>query len=140
MTDLERARRSASDIARDRAAVRDIWPGLLALVALQGSLLVADPDGQSGGWRLTWSLSPLLPALWLVWAQLRSLRRADELQRRVQLEALAVGFGAMFLLGLTGGLLDAAGLGSPQQWLQITVIGGGATWPAALAARTWQLR
>ncbi len=125
-------RASASDIARGRAALRDIWPGLAVLVVLQGSLLVAGDTDDVRGWPLVWALSPLAPALWLVWAQLRALRRADELQRVTQLEALAIGFATTIVLALLGGLLDAAGVGSTSQTLQVTFIGGVLAWVLAL--------
>ena len=119
-------------MARDRAALRDVLPGVVVLVAAQGSLLVLDPDAGASAWNLTWSLLPVVPALWLVWAQLRSLRRADEYQRVMQLEAMAIGFAAVLVLSLVGGLLDAAGVGSARQSLQVTFIGGTLTWVTAL--------
>jgi hypothetical protein len=39
----------------------------------------------------------------LVWAQLRSLRRADEFERVMQREAMAIGFGAVIVVALAGG-------------------------------------
>jgi hypothetical protein len=80
-------------------------------------------------------MSPLAAALWLVWAQMRSLRRSDEYQRKVQLEAMAIGFGTVMLLALAGGLLDAAQIGDPRQSLQVTFIAGILTWIAALAIK-----
>jgi hypothetical protein len=115
-------------------------PGLVALVVAQGSLQILDPDGGASAWNLVWSLLPLVPALWLMWAQLRSLRRADEYERVVQLEAMAIGFGAVIVLALVGGLLDAAGVGDPRQWLQVTFIVGILTWVAALAVKTRRAR
>jgi hypothetical protein len=132
----ERERRSSSDVARDRAAVRDLMPGLVALLVAQGSLVIVDPHGKVGGWVLAWSLAPLVAASWLVWSQLRSLRRGDEYQRKVQLEAMAIGFGVVIMLALAGGLLDAAGIGDPRQSLQVTFIAGVVTWIAALTIRT----
>jgi hypothetical protein len=133
-------RRSTSDVARDRALLRDIAPGLVALVVTQGSLVVLDPDGTASGWNVVWSLLPMIPAAWLVWAQLRSLKRADEYQRVVQLEALAIGFGAVTMLALLGGLLDAAGIGDPRQSLQVTFIAGILVWIGALAVKTSRVR
>jgi hypothetical protein len=129
-------RRSASDLARDRAMVRDITPGFIALVATQGSLVLVDPDGRSGPWNVVWSLLPLAPALWLVWAQLRSLRRADEYQRTMQLEAMAIGFAAAMMLALLGGLLDAADIGNPSQSLQTTFVVGVVVWIGSFAIKT----
>jgi hypothetical protein len=111
-------------------------PGLVALLVAQGSLVMLDPHGDVGGWVFAWSLSPLVAALWLAWAQLRSLRRGDEYQRKVQLEAMAIGFGAMIMLALAGGLLDAAGIGDPRQSLQVTFIAGIVTWIATLTIKT----
>gem|GEM_PF-26689 len=109
---------------RDRAAVRDVVPAMVTLLVVQGSLILLDPHGEMTVWYLLWSFSPLAPALWLGWAQLRSLRRADEYQRVIQLESMAIGFGAVILLSLTGGLLDAARIGDPRTSLQVTFTGG----------------
>lgn len=76
-----RERRSHSDVARDRALVRDAAPAMVTLLVVQGSLILVDPHGPVTGWYLLWSFSPLVPALWLMWVQLRTLRRADEYQR-----------------------------------------------------------
>ena len=128
-------RRSGSDLSRDRALVRDIAPGLVALVVTQASLLILDPDGSASAWNVVWSLLPMVPALWLVWAQVRGLRRADEYQRVIQLEAMAIGFGAVTILALLGGLLEGAGIGDPRQSLQITFIVGILVWIGALAVK-----
>ena len=133
-------RKSTSDVARDRAALRDGLPALVALVVLQGSLVMLDPDGQASAWNVAWGILPLVPALWLVWAQVRSLRRADELQRTVQLEAMAIGFGAVVMLAFAGGVLDAAGVGDPRQSLQVTFIGGTLAWIGALAVTSRRAR
>jgi hypothetical protein len=133
-------RRSVSDVARDRAMVRDIAPGLIALVVTQGSLVLVDPDGRASPWNVVWSLLPLLPALWLVWAQLRALKRADEYQRVIQLEAMAIGFGVITMMALLGGLLDAAGIGDPRQSLQLTFIVGILAWIGALALKSSRVR
>jgi len=123
-----RERKSNSDVTRDRAAARDVIPAIVALLVVHGSLSFLDPQKEMAGWYVLWSFSPLAPALWLGWAQLRSLRRADELQRVVQLEAMAIGFGVVILLSLIGGLLDAARMGDPRQSLQVTFIVGVLAW------------
>ncbi len=140
MDGTERERKSTSDAARERAALRDMVPAVVLLIVVQGSLLLLDPDGGASTANVVWSLLPMVPALWLVWAQLRSLRRADELQRIVQLEAMAIGFGATLLLALLGGLLDAAGIGDPRQSLQITFIGGMLAWLGALGVAAARAR
>ncbi len=132
--------KSSSDVARDRAAFRDAVPAIVTLLVVQGSLVVLDPDDGSRVRNVVWSLLPLLPVLWLVYAQLRSLRRSDEYQRIVQLEAMAIGFATVIVAALVGGLLDAAGIGDARQSLQITFIAGIVSWIAALAIKTRRAR
>jgi len=126
-------RSSASDQARTRAATRDVLPGVVALVAIQVSLLMVDPDGRASVGNLLWSLLPIAPAIWLVVTQVLGLRRADELQRIGQLEALAVGFGVAVLVAFAGGLADAAGIGSTRQSLQLAFILPVVAWIGTLA-------
>lgn len=116
----------------DHAGRRDVLPGVVLLLAVQASLIALDPDGRASASNLAWSLLPAIPAIWLVWSQLRSRRRADERQRIMQLEAMAVGFGAVIFLSFAGGLLDAAGIGSARQSLQVTFIVGTLAWVLAL--------
>ncbi len=71
-----------------------------------------------------------------MWAQRRSLLRADEYQRKAQLEAMTIGFGVVIVLSLVGGLLDAAGMGDPGQSLQVTFVLGILAWVGALAVKT----
>jgi len=140
MADASARGTSASDVARRRAAVRDTMPAVVLLVLTQASLVAFDPDASASTWNLLWSLSPLVPAIWLGWAQLRILRRADELERLQQLEAMAIGFGAVMLLLVTGSILDAADLAAPRQWLQLAFCGGVVAWCGALAVITARAR
>jgi hypothetical protein len=55
------------------------------------------------------ALIPLIPAGFALVAYLRFLRRMDELGRRIQLEALAFGFGAARMLTLAYGFLENSG-------------------------------
>jgi hypothetical protein len=132
MTKTADKRKSASDQARDRVAIREMMPPLILLVVIQGSLNVLNRRGELTPWYVVWSFAPLVPFLWLMWTQVRALRRADEYQRRVQLEALAIGFAAMVILSLVAGLLDGAGMGNPRQSLQVINVGGLLIWVAAL--------
>jgi peptidoglycan/LPS O-acetylase OafA/YrhL len=131
-----RERKSSSDVARNRAAIRDMAAAMVTLIVLNGSLVVLDPHGEVTGWYVAWSLSPVIPFLWLMWAQLKSLRRADEYQRIIQLEAMAIGFGTVLLLSMVAGLLEGARMGDPRQSLQIITIGGFLVWGGALAVLT----
>jgi hypothetical protein len=55
------------------------------------------------------ALTPLVPAAVALFAYLRFLGRMDELGRRIQLEALAFGFGAAGMLTFAYGFLENAG-------------------------------
>jgi hypothetical protein len=55
------------------------------------------------------ALAPLVPAALALSAYLRFLSRMDELARRIQLEALAFGFGAAGMLTFAYGFLENAG-------------------------------
>ena len=128
----------ASNLERrqNRAALRDALPAVVVLVASQAIVASLDLGADSNRWRLAWSLVPMLPAAWLGWAQLRSLRRADEYQRIAQLEAMSIGFAVAMFVALTGGLLEGADIGSSVQFLQLTFIIGILSWVSALAIRS----
>lgn len=64
-------------------------------------------------YRLPIILVPLIPGFLIVLSMLAAIRSMDEMQRRIQLEALGFAFAGMFMLLLTEALLtDVLG---PQQ-------------------------
>jgi hypothetical protein len=69
-------------------------------------------------WRFATDLLPLLPAGVLLWSFIRIFRRADELQRRIVYEALAVAFVATLSVTVAGAFLQGAGL-PPFGWIWI---------------------
>jgi hypothetical protein len=132
-------RQSRSDMARARASLLDWFPAAVGLVLLS---LISEFGlfGSLGSWKLFWSLLNLAPALWIVRAVIRSLRRADEYQRRCQLEALAIGFGVLIIAIHTVGLLQAAEVGDVRQQVQISFVGSVLIWIAALLLKTSRTR
>jgi hypothetical protein len=52
----------------------------------------------------------MLPAAAVCWVIVRRVRRLDELQRRIELEALSVAFAGTALLTFAYGFLENAGL------------------------------
>jgi hypothetical protein len=132
-------RESRSDVTRKRAAMRDLIPGLVALVVAEATLIAADPDATSSGWHLVWSLSPLIGIGMLAWGQVRILRRSDEWERLGQLSAMSIGFGVFAVLLAGVGVLQAAGIGDVVQLMQITFFAGIAAWVAALGI-TWSAK
>jgi hypothetical protein len=126
---------SRRDRAQTAATFRDAVPAVVVLVLLEGLLATVDLHAGDHPWHLAVALLPVLPALWLGWAQVRSLRRADEYQRTLQLEAMAVGFAVAMAVALVGGLVDTADVGSSTQFLQITFIAGIVSWAGTLAMK-----
>lgn len=57
-------------------------------------------------WDMLLSNVPILAFFWFVWVVQRALRNADELRRRMHLEALGLAFLTTMLVLMTVGLLD----------------------------------
>jgi hypothetical protein len=124
-------RQSVSDIARRRAASRDLLPGLAVLIVSQASLIAASPDASVSGWHLAWALSPLAGIALLVWAQIRMLGRSDERERIQELSAMAIGFGVLMGALAVVGVLQSAGIGHVRQQVLVTTGLGIAAWVIA---------
>jgi hypothetical protein len=102
--------RSDGDRAIFRAYQLEFWPGIIAYaVLLTGVLLWGDLDGQSP-WRFAWAVVPVLPALWIVRAVLRHVRRIDDYQRLLLLQTLGGGFAVAMIAAVTMAFLEIAGL------------------------------
>jgi len=67
-------------------------------------------QGLAPRWEVPLALLPLLPGLARVWIVRTKILGMDELERRIQLEALSLAFGGLFLLLLTEELLGIADL------------------------------
>jgi hypothetical protein len=135
--EAEHRSKSASDVWRRRALMRSVVPAIVALALSEILVILVDPDAATGGWAawLLWLL-PVIPATWLVIAQMRGLHRPDEYERIQQLTAMAVGFATMVLLSLAGSLFVAAYEAGQTQWQQSTFVGGILAWVGALAVVT----
>ena len=81
-------------------------------VLLVGSIELLQHAAIAAPWRDVVALSPMLAALAMAWVILRELRRMDELQRRIQLEALGFSFAGTAILTFSYGFLE--GLGYPR--------------------------
>ncbi len=82
------------------------------VVMLVGSIELLTHTDVARPWRDVVALSPMIPAAAMAWIILRELRRMDELQRRIQLEALGFSFAGTAILTFSYGFLE--GLGYPR--------------------------
>jgi hypothetical protein len=116
---------------------RDFLVAMLAYV-ITVWISVSLPGTVDPAYRVPLVLVPLVPAGFAMRAYLRFLSRMDELGRRIQLEALAFGFGAAGMLTFAYGFLEHAGF--PQlsyTWVFPLMI---ALWGLGGAIATWRYR
>ena len=94
------------------------------VVVLIVSIILINLSPSSAWWRIPLAITPVIPAIFGVIAFIRFLGRIDELQRRIQLEALAFGFGGAGVLTFSYGFLE--NIGFPHlSWLFV--------WPLMIA-------
>jgi uncharacterized membrane protein len=133
-------RASRSDRRRARADMRRIVPALVGFFVVEGTLDVFNPDGSASVWNLIWSLSPMVFVVWFVAATLKSVRCADEYQRRVHLESMAVGFGAMMVVAVASSLLDAGRVIHISSTGGYVLYAGTIAWVTTLWGKSMQAR
>lgn len=95
---------------RNRTYMREFLPAMAAyMVVLPFSVSIVRQMNDHP-LRYVVALLPVLPIALTVVAYIRHLRRLDELQQRIQIEALAVSVGATGLLTFALGLLEPVGV------------------------------
>ncbi|MHB8179165.1 MAG: hypothetical protein ACYDA5_10510 [Vulcanimicrobiaceae bacterium] len=80
--------------------------------------------GVTGPLRILVAVVPALPIYVIFLAVVRYLARTDELQRRIQVESLALSAGVTAVLAVTYGFLENVGLPTPSAWWTWSVLGG----------------
>lgn len=80
------------------------------VVLLIGANLVEAAINPSGGLKIAINLLPMIGALAAAWAIMRALWQMDELQRRIQLDAIAISFLGTALITFGWGFAEGAGL------------------------------
>jgi hypothetical protein len=108
---------------------RDYWPVFLAGVLAFGSFFRFDREPLAAGSFLEKPLVllPILPAALATWAFLSMIREADELERRVNYQALAFAFVVTFSASLAWSMLEDLGLpriSSFYWWLVLAISWG----------------
>ena len=87
------------------------WIGLYFLARA-----ILDSTAMPTWLRLLTAILPLPAFLWFLWSFIAGVRDADELERRIQLEALAVAFPLTIVLFMTLGLLQVAVPLPAERW------------------------
>ncbi|HTY60902.1 MAG TPA: hypothetical protein VMG30_01470 [Acidobacteriota bacterium] len=88
----------------------------------------------SAPWKYVIAALPMLPALYFAILVTRTFREMDELQKKIQLEALAFGFTAAAILTLGYGFLQHAGL-PEANWVWVWPVMGGCLIAGKLIAK-----
>ena len=100
-----------------RHATRSVGLGAVLLIVLYfGARMLLELPNLPTALRIAIALVPLPPFLWVLLAFIRDVRQADELEQRIQLEALAVAFPLTLVLIVTLALLQIAVPLSPDDW------------------------
>jgi hypothetical protein len=120
-----------------RAARRAVFLEGLPVLTLGGvALMLGSGPDQSSAHKTWWLVTTMLFTLAVAWVLVRAFRRADEYQRKVQLESMAIAFAAVLVALQLAGVLDAAGIIRLHQFNQLILIGGIATWLVIADLRT----
>lgn len=106
-----------------QAYYREFGPAMLGYVIVLLAIIVLVDLDSSGGWKYPLALLPIIPAVWGVRAVARHLGRIDEMQRSLQVDGMAVGFGLAMITAMTVGFLAMAGLDTSRwgPWLIYSV-------------------
>lgn len=99
--------------------------GAIALYAglLIGAAAVERAVEPSGAAKLAINLVPMIGALAAAWAIMRGLWRMDELQRRIQLDAIAMSFVGTALITFGWGFAEGAGIPRLQAFMVWPIMG-----------------
>jgi len=92
-----------------------LW-GLAGGVAAGAATVLLARAGLSAPWRVLVALFPLLPTFGYIWSVVRMLRQVDELQRRIQLEAIGFAFAATVIVAMAVDLLTQARIVPAVHW------------------------
>lgn len=129
------AAESQSEQSRVRAELRDWFPAIALIFAL-GVIDELSLWGSDGSAELAWSLASVLPALWIVWAAARGIRRADEFQRSARLVAAAIAFAFLLIALYVALLLEAADVGDFRRAVQLSLSGSLVIYIGAVLVKT----
>jgi DMSO/TMAO reductase YedYZ heme-binding membrane subunit len=95
-----------------QSAVRKTYNGLISTILFVLAYFIArvilKQAETAETLRVLAALLPVAPFIWMLWEIVKGIRGLDELEQRIQLEALAVAFPLSLILLMTLGLLEIA--------------------------------
>ena len=108
-------RTAAYESKSGKAAI--IW-GVLWMVSYFGALAALETmSATQADWsRVAVALIPIVPFVAFLWSFIRTMREADELERRIQLEALAIAYPLAIVLIMLLALVQLAVPLNPNDW------------------------
>jgi hypothetical protein len=95
------------------------WGFLLSVIVFALSYIAARgmlEQELATGWKVTFALLPLPPFVYFLLKFIQNIRTMDEMERRINLEALAIAFPLCLVLIMTLGLLELAIPLNPNDW------------------------
>jgi hypothetical protein len=100
--------------ANEKRYLKEIGGSMAAYIAMM-AVSVWMMKGYGGSpLRYLFAVLPVIPSAFAIWAAIRFFRGLDELQRRIQFEAMAFSFLGTCLISLNWGILQRAGLPHPD--------------------------
>ena len=89
---------------------REFFSAMAAyVVVVIVSITLINISPSTAWWRAPLALAPVIPAIFGIIAYMRFVGRMDELQRRIQFEGIAFGFGVTGILTFSYGFLENVG-------------------------------
>ncbi len=99
------------DMFRSGRAAYELGAALaLYIVLLFAANIILSMYRPAGLWLFALSMVPMIGAVAMAWTVLRGLHRMDELQRRIQFDAIAIAFLGTALITFGWGFGEVAGL------------------------------
>lgn len=138
MFDIEERGDNMSKSA-SRLYMKEFGTAMVAyVIVLILSITLINISPNSAWWRIPLALAPVIPAVFAMIAYMRFVGRIDELQRRIQFEGLAFGFGGAGILTFSYGFLENVGF--PHiSWLFVFPLMI-ALWGIGVAIASWRYR
>ena len=107
--------------ANEKRYLKELGTSMAAYTAMVAVAIWLVKGHEHSPLRYLFAALPVIPSAFAMWAALRFFRSLDELQRRIQFEAIAFSFLGTCLISLNWGVLQRVGM-PPAGVLWITLL------------------